>query len=285
MLEIGANTWRNPIAQGRHQLAAWRWRIAQCWAFQQHWGEGLPWRSRARLFQAHWQHLTDTPGVWPLIVPGYRYPVYFRSGTSDLPVIQENLVHQQYGPVGLLPDVRYIIDCGANIGTATFYLLHRYPQAKALIVEPDPRNLAIARRTLRPFGSRVRFVCGAVWSASGPLMLSRQGFRDSAEWSVQVRSPLPGETPDVQAWSMPDLQRLAGFPRVDLLKVDIEAAEQVVFLQAKDWLPAVLHLVIEIHDAHCEAVVSKAMQGYRRIDFGELTHFSTLSTDQGTAYG
>jgi len=270
------------FARFRERLASWRWRAAQVWAFQNHWGVGFSLFSRLRLMQAHWHHLAGSPDTWSIRVPSYPHPVYFRTGSSDLAVIQENLILEQYASVCNLPNVQYILDCGANIGTASLYLLQRYPQAKVLLVEPDPRNMAIAQRTLQPFADRVQFYLGGVWSQSGPLKLSRDGFRDSAEWSVQVRPALPEETPDVQALSIPDLLQLAGFPRADLLKVDIEAAEQVVFQDVSAWIDRVNHLIIEIHDGKCDEVVQAALKGFQRSESGELTLFQRRPTSTAT---
>ena len=104
------------------------------------------------------------------LVDGYRFPLFFRPGGSDPWVIDQVFVRREYEAVGGLSGIEFLIDCGANIGCTTFYLLHRYPAARAVVVEPDPGNMAMCRRNLAPFADRVTFVEAGVWSSAGPLV-------------------------------------------------------------------------------------------------------------------
>ncbi len=214
----------------------------------------------------------------PIRLRGYRRPFHYRVGTSDLWVIRQVFALGEYECVGNEPDVRFIIDCGANIGCTGFYLLHRYPRARLVAVEPDPGNMAVCKRNLAPFAGRVTFVQAGVWSAAAPMVLDR-GFRDGAEWSIQVRPARPREKPDFTATTMADVIARSGFPRVDLLKMDIEAAEAEVFRSgAGDWLPRVRTLAIELHGPECEKAVTEALADFRHTTerSGELTIFRDL---------
>ena len=211
---------------------------------------------------------------------GYDYPLYYRAGGSDARVIEQVLVHQEYAAVAALPGVEFIIDCGANIGCTTFYLLHRYPLARAVVVEPDAGNMAVCRRNLAPFRDRVTFVEAGVWPVAGPLVVDRGSYRDGAEWSIQVRPARPGEKPDVNAVTVPDLLAAAGFPRIDLLKIDIEGAEAELFdATAAGWLNTTRNLVVELHGPACERAVDEALAGFRfdRATTAELTIFLNLA--------
>ena len=91
-------------------------------------------------------------------------------------------------------------------------------------------------------------------------------------WGVRTR-PMPDATGDadsVPAMTIPEIVRRAGFPRIDLLKVDIEGAELELFSRnTQDWLPGVQQLVIETHDRFkpvATAAVQAAMQG---LDFDQ----------------
>src|SRR4029078_3374442 len=61
---------------------------------------------------------------------GYASQLYFRPGTSDVAVIRQVFVREEYRSVVGLDNVRLIIDCGANIGCTSYYLLHCYPTAQ-----------------------------------------------------------------------------------------------------------------------------------------------------------
>lgn len=191
---------------------------------------------------------------------GYKYPIHYRVGASDPAVIRQLFVQRDYAIAAELPGVEFIIDCGANIGLSAFYFLHCYPRARVLVVEPDPGNMALCQRNLAAFGTRVIYVQSAVWSTGGPLKIERGTFRDGAEWSLQVRPPRDNEPADVIAVTMNDLIAASGFPRIDLLKVDIEAAEREVFAgEELPWLKLIRNLVIELHDEDCKRVVEQAL--------------------------
>lgn len=190
---------------------------------------------------------------------GYRYPLYFRPGGSDPQVIDQVFHRRDYQAVADLPEVAFILDCGANIGCTTFYLLHHYPEAKAIVIEPDAGNMAMCKKNLRPFQKRVTFLETGVWSKTCSLVVERGKFRDGAEWSFQVRETCPGEPGDVQAVTIQDAITKAGFPRIDLLKVDIEGSEIEVFSNSADWLQKTRNIAIETHGPECERVVNASL--------------------------
>jgi FkbM family methyltransferase len=251
-----------------------------------HWREVPPearvlgWRAAARLWFARRCQVGQADGRLARIRPaGFRSPLYFRPGGSDPQVVTQVLFHREYAAVADLPDVSYIIDCGANIGCTTYFLLHKYPGARAVVVEPDAGNMAVCRRNLAPFRDRVTFVPAGVWSSAGPLVVERGAFGNGAEWSFQVRPARPGEAPDVNAVTRPDLMALAQFPRIDLLKVDIEAAEAEVFgPESEQWLRLTRNLAIELHGPACERAVTTALAGFRfRTGIsGELSVFTDI---------
>jgi FkbM family methyltransferase len=170
------------------------------------------------------------------------------------------------------PDVRFVVDLGANVGYATHYLLSAHPQARAVVVEPDAGNMAVCRRTLAGFGKRVTFIQAGVWSRSGPLVVGRTDFRDNADWSRQVRPAAPGEEPDCHALTVADVLDAAGFPRADILKMDIEGAEVEAFREA-GWLARVRTLVVELHGPECEAALARGVSEFQYTPdaCGELT--------------
>jgi FkbM family methyltransferase len=222
------------------------------------------------------------PGrIRSLQLPGYRFPLFYRPGTSDADVFHQVFVRREYECAVGLPGIEFIVDCGANIGASAFYLLHRYATARAVVVEPDSGNMAVCRRNLAPFGDRVTFVQAGVWSSTGHLVVERGKFADGAEWSFQVRPAKPGETHDVPAFTISDLMELGRFPRIDLLKVDIEAAEAEVFgAGSQEWLRRTRNLVIELHGPECEHAVGKAMSGFESgiAHCGELTLYRNIAS-------
>lgn len=210
---------------------------------------------------------------------GYRYPLYFRPWSSDPKVISQVFVGKEYDCVGSEPEVAYIIDCGANIGCTTFYLLHRYPFARAVVVEPDAENMQLCRLNLAPFADRVTFVESGVWSRSTSMVVERGNYRDGREWAYQIRPAESTETGCFMALTISDLLVRGNFPKIDLLKIDIEAAEAEVFAhEPYDWLDRTRTLVIELHGPHCEKVVAGTLDSYcfQSDHSGELTVFRNI---------
>jgi FkbM family methyltransferase len=201
-----------------------------------------------------------TKRVSSVQLPGCRYPVYFRRDTSDVAVIRQVFGRKEYAAVQDLADVKLIIDCGANIGCTSFFLLHAYPDAHVIAIEPDRDNMDLCKKNLSPFNDRVTFVEAGIWDSTTPLKVVRGEFRDGEPWSYQVRPTMIQEEPDFLGVTLSDLLERSGQGTIDLLKVDVEGAEQVVF-SADDlrWLNHTRAIAIELHDAESEYSFRKAV--------------------------
>jgi FkbM family methyltransferase len=214
-------------------------------------------------------------------MPGYRIPLYYRPGSSDADVIRQVFVQREYECIGQLRGVRTIIDCGANIGCTAFYLLHRYPNARLIAIEPDSANMEVCRKNLAPFKDKVTFLQAGIWSRSAPLKVLRGDYRDGREWSFQVTACAPNESPDVSGITIEKAIAALGGDWVDILKIDIEAAEGEVFSGSVNWLARVGAVAIEIHGNDCANVVHKAFDATGQWQIsrrGELTRFLNMAT-------
>lgn len=241
----------------RAAVEAGRWRDLTADA------RAVGWPAAVRLWLGQWDKAAAKDARTRVRLRGYRHPLAVRRGGSDPLVVRQVFVHREYAPLLDLSGVEFIVDCGANVGCTTFFLLSHYPTARAVVVEPDPANMAVCRANLAPFAGRVTFLQAGVWSAAGPLVVERGTYRDGEAWSVQVRPARPNEPPDVTALTIPDVFAAAGFPRADILKIDIEGAETEVFAAARSWLPMVRHLAVETHGPECERAVAAAVAGFR----------------------
>ena len=223
----------------RHRLAALRWTLADALReAREHARElGAPAAATLAVSRLVGRTPQARPPLWPLRLPGYRHPVHYREGTSDALVLRQVLGGREYDCVSGEPAVRTIFDLGGNLGAASFHLLHAYPRATVVFVEPDADNLRVARRNLAPWAGQVTFVQAGVWDASVDLTVDR-GYRDGAEWSIQVRPTRPGEAADLRGVTVNDLLRDCGAGTIDLVKMDIEAAEATVFRGDTAWPPS-----------------------------------------------
>jgi FkbM family methyltransferase len=207
-----------------------------------------------------------------------RHPLRCRKGSSDRDVFRQIFVQREYACLDDLTDVDLVLDCGANVGYSSAYLLDRFPECHVVAVEPDPDNFALLEANLTPYRGRVRTVRSAVWSHPTGLVLSNARYRDGREWARQVRECRPGEPPAFTATDIGSLLRESGREKISILKMDIEGAEAVVFASdCASWLGKVDALVVELHDdssfGGCSEVFFAAIVGE---DFdvsrnGELT--------------
>ena len=134
-----------------------------------------------------------------------------------------------------MTDPKLILDCGAYAGYSAAYFLSRFPQCRVIAVEPDPDNFALLQRNLAPFGNRVRSIRAGVWSHQTSLKMSEAKYGDGRERGRQVRKCNEGEANSLPAVDVGTLLQEAGSSILSILKVDIEAAEKVVFGSNYEW--------------------------------------------------
>jgi FkbM family methyltransferase len=185
-----------------------------------------------------------------MVRPGKAlHPLCIRMGSSDIDVYRQIFIDGEYDCLADLPDVRLVIDCGANVGYSSAYFLSQFPHCQVVAVEPDPQNFAMLRRNLVEYGDRAKLVHAGVWSHAARLALSQEFYRDGREWSRQVRLCGPDEKADFEGVDVGSLLACAGQDRISLLKVDVEGAEAVMFAENfRSWLDRVDAIVIELHN-------------------------------------
>lgn len=224
-----------------------------------------------------WQRLQfPAPETVSLKPRGVRHPLAVRlAGSSDIDVFSQIFREEEYAPLLDIATPRTILDLGANIGCSSAYFLNRFPQARVIAVEPDPRNVALCRRNLAPYGDRAMVIHGAVWPENGTLELMDNESGDEREWGVQVRATDRPDAPRaIPAYDIATLCDLAGAPSIDILKIDIERSEIELFARRTEtWLARINNICIELHGPDCEAVFLRALDGfeYRAQKSGELT--------------
>jgi FkbM family methyltransferase len=168
---------------------------------------------------------------------------------SDFDTVREIIVDEVYRSVCRnLPNCKTIIDLGANIGLASLYLAHFYPQARLICVEPSAETFDLLRRNLSPLASagRCELVNAALWHKNEKVYLTQptaQARYDALKVAAE-RGPACVETDGVTLGSI--LERF-DIKQVDLLKVDIEGAETNLFSGDLSWIQSVNAIAIEFH--------------------------------------
>ena len=137
-----------------------------------------------------------------------------------------------------------ILDCGANIGVASFYFKRLYPQARITAYEADPAVHTLLRENLKHNrAADVEVVHAAVWTGSGGVDFRCEGA-DSGTIEA-FAGGLHGAIRRVPSVRLHDV--LAAEP-VDLLKLDVEGAELDVLADCREQLRAVRTLLLDLHE-------------------------------------
>ena len=152
--------------------------------------------------------------------------------------------------------VRYVIDVGAHIGAFTIWVATRAPNCQVYAIEPNPEAIALLRQNvdLAQLGSRVRVLEGAVAGVAGRRELSITTMSPST-----TLLPVVGRSDarSVTAITIDEAIAASGFPRVDLLKVDVEGAEEEILAKlAPEALSGVQAVLIECHPPVAQRIAS-----------------------------
>ena len=187
-------------------------------------------------------------------LPGSDYEVWIRPYTSDGKTFEQIFIRNEYECVveiyrQFFPDpAETIIDCGANIGLASIWFFLRYPGTSFTVVEPFRESADLAEMNFNQCGlNKYTMLHGGVWNRDTTLMLNRV-FRDGKEWSISLEES-KGENRNINGYSLSKIvANIQG--NIDILKIDIEGAEKVIFEDetATDFLHKVKCIAIEIHD-------------------------------------
>lgn len=183
--------------------------------------------------------------LWPA---KSKYPLLCRTGTSDWSVFEEIFVENEYKGLGNISACEFIVDCGANVGYSSAYFLTAAPKSYVVAIEPDRGNFAQLKKNLALHASRVTALNLGVWSHAASLNFCQKPYRSGGGWAVQVEEASAGEPCEVKGVDIDTILTAFGRDHIDLLKVDIEGAEAVVFRGKPTWLDRVRVLVIEVHD-------------------------------------
>jgi FkbM family methyltransferase len=172
-------------------------------------------------------------------------PVWIRLGSSDTAVVSEIAEHDEYS--WILPylegSIETIVDLGGNCGITMRFWGEQIPSLKHIIVvEPDSDNMRAILRNSDAMKTRPILVEACVVARHRPVSL-RRGKSATAFFMTEGCA---GET--LRTITIEDL--VAYLPAdsiIDLLKCDIEGAEQEVFQSCGQWIRRVRNMVVEIH--------------------------------------
>lgn len=183
------------------------------------------------------------------------------------------LLDCEYSNLPLQYEPKRILDLGANIGLGLLVLHDQYPRAELAGVDADPRNFPLLLRNLSDNHLQAHLLAAAVSGEPGILGL-RIGANSTCSTLIDGSLIHPSHTTtiDIPCLSMPQVLLHLGWSGVDLLKVDIEGAEESLFSGTPQWLNTVQSIVLEIHPNTTPERIQELLTPYgfrlRRQSFG-----------------
>lgn len=179
-----------------------------------------------------------------------QFPILIRPATEDAGTVINNVIREEYGRFRLSGDPEWMIDAGAYIGDTSAYFLSRFPKLKVIALEPNPPSYKVARQNLEPYGGRVTLLNMGLFSTERNLFF--EGDDTSAAIAIAGVK--------VECTTILSLMDRFSIPRLSILKMDIEGAEESIFLsRPEDWLSRIDLLLIEIHGDHIQPLVTRVL--------------------------
>jgi len=178
--------------------------------------------------------------------------VWLRTFTSDVETYYQVFVKEEYSYLPAEPP-RFLIDAGANIGLTSVYFSRKFPSARIIAIEPESTNVEMLKKNVQ-FLQNIEVVQAALVGVTGVADVfdaenGHWGFRAFSGGSIQQKQDLK-IIDHVEGITVEDVCQRFGIGVVDLLKLDIEGAEQEVMSNSENWIGQVQVIAAELHDVY-----------------------------------
>jgi FkbM family methyltransferase len=172
----------------------------------------------------------------------FAFRQVFRDGEYDLSKRPQGkrirAIYQHCLDTGVTP---VIIDAGANVGAASLWYAHSFPQAAIIAIEPDPDNARLCRRNLQS-QPQAKVFEAAVMGQAGSVNLKAMPEAWATRTERDASGAVKGMTIDDAMGCVPGQLCLLQ------VKVDIEGFESDLFAGDIDWIARACSIIVEPHD-------------------------------------
>lgn len=170
---------------------------------------------------------------------------------SDAFILSEVFEHQHYNiecNINISSQV-VIVDLGANAGFTSIYFAKKYKNLKLICVEPMPDNIAILRENLSVNNVNAVIYDSAISTFDGILQMevSDKDYGHKVH-NIQFGRNISDKTITVRSICINTIINENAINAVDILKVDIEGYEGVLFESNNKWLHNVKTIIMEVHE-------------------------------------
>lgn len=204
---------------------------------------------------------------------GKRLKVDVRKYTRDLLVFSEFFIekgHLSFVKTYLQPEkVHNVLDAGANIGCAAFFLHAYFPEANIICIEPETSNFSLLKQNIEINDASGKIICfnQAIWNSITNLNLMQRDHSSDA-FHVMEKKLADEVISTTSTITIPALMDQLKIAKLDFLKMDIEGAEKILFEDEhhlSQFLPFTTSLSVEVHTEFISA--SKVSEELARYGF------------------
>ena len=167
------------------------------------------------------------------------HPILVRPGTDDAKTIINNIVREEWGDFQPEQPPKWMIDAGAYIGDTSAYFLSRFPSLNVIALEPNPDTFKVTMQNLSHYKERITILNSGLYSSEGFLRFQEGQTNASINNDGKI---------EISVTTINSLLEKYSIERLDILKMDIEGAEESIFSSKPElWLNNIDWLIIEFH--------------------------------------
>jgi len=149
-------------------------------------------------------------------------------------------------------DIEYIVDLGANMGTASMQFQRFFPNAKILVCEPEPKLMKYAKLNTENKLIYAEEACIGDDRKEVTFNVCKWGGNGHVDGNFRwdLFKPMGSKLDHkitVPACTLKELIDKHGFPRIDILKIDTEGMEGQILTNFKPYMNLVKHIRGEWH--------------------------------------
>lgn len=203
--------------------------------------------------------------ILEIIREDIKYPIYVRNNSSDVYVCKNILENYCYSFI-VKNEPKYIIDAGANIGTASIFFANKYKEAKIIAIEPEGSNYELLRKNTEKYQNIIALKA-ALWNSAGEISL----FDSSSNYGFTVgidNLSMKSVKQITKTITISEIMAEFNIDSIDILKIDIEGAEKEVFESSENWINKTKSMIVELHERikkDCSRVFFHASKKFDRI--------------------
>ena len=157
-----------------------------------------------------------------------------------------------------------IFDIGANIGIETFRFRKLFPFSKIISIEANKENFNILKKNLDQDKNVVTLNLG-IWNEKTKLKLKKSNKNSSQSFSYEKLDSNEKGEEFIDADTIQGVIDKFSISEIDILKIDVEGAENFIFDNSCDfWISKVKTIIAECPDSDAPFTTIKIFESFKR---------------------